>query len=396
MDDERPPLDGITVIDMTANIAGPFATLTLQAMGARIIKIEPPGGDASRHWVPAAANTSAVFATFNRGKKSVQIDAKHPSGNALIKQLVAGADVFVESFRPGKMESIGLGWETLREVNPRLIYCSVNAFGDVGPEAGSPGFDAIMQAYSGLMDLTGEPDGPPCRVGGAVIDVGTGQWAAIQVAGALLQRNRDGRGRRTVATMLGTATGYLMHHLVATICTGTAPTRIGSAQHNFAPYEAIRTAGRMVMVGVNSDPMWHKFCAVIGDPTLASDSRFADNAARVANRRDLVAAVEESTLDVPAEIFVARLRDAGIPAAEVRGIADLAEDSQLEAVGLWALSEDGGRYPQVPVPWADVKAGVVPAAGQDTASVLAKFGLSRESVSELTEQGVIFAGGERR
>jgi CoA:oxalate CoA-transferase len=390
--DVQPPLRGITVIDMTANIAGPFATLTLRGMGARIIKIEPPGGDVSRRWMPADEDASAVFSAFNRGKESVQIDAKQSEGQDLIRKMVSRADVFVESFRPGKIDALGLGWDHLEAVKPDLVYCSINAFGESGPAAGLAGFDAIVQAYTGLMDLTGERDGPPCRVGAAVVDVGTGLWAALSTVGALMQRRVDGCGRHVTTTMLGAAVAYSMHHLVATMRTGVAPTRIGTAQHNFAPYEAIRTATRLVMVGVNSDTMWRKFCVAIGDPALASDPRFESNSGRVHNRVELVEAIERCTRTLAAPSLVQCLHEAGIAAAEVRGIADLVDDKQLDAVGLWALAPNGTRYPRVPLSWSPSHGEEVPAAGEHTEQMLRELGIDRRELEELATLRVI-AGG---
>lgn len=383
------PLHGITVLDMTANIAGPFATLTLQELGARVIKVEPPNGDSARHWSPRDENSSAVFAAFNRGKESVQIDAKQPEGQKLIRQLAARSDVFVESFRPGKAERINLGFDQLKQDNPGLVYCSLNAFGEAGPLAGMPGFDAIIQAYTGLMELTGEADGPPSRSGAAVVDVGSGLWAALGVVGALMQRREDGRGRRVVTTLLGTSVAYLMHHMVATLQTGVAPRRIGTAQHNFAPYEAVRTSTRMVMVGVNTEEMWRRFCSGIGTPDLAGDSRFADNASRVARRGELVSTVEVTTTTMTAAQLVDALSAAGVPAAEVRGVADLVEDRQLDSIGLWGECVDGRRYPQIPLSGAPTVVGPVPALGAHTASVLAEFGASTEQIAEQVASGVI-------
>ncbi len=239
------PLVGLTVLDLTSNIAGPSATLILADLGARVIKVEPPGGDASRSWYPHTDNESAVFAAYNHGKQSVIVDAKSVSGRELLCRLVERADVFVESMRPGKADALGLGWSQLSAINPRLIYSSINAFGSDGPMAGVAGFDAIMQAYSGLMDLTGYADGAPARVGGSVIDVGTGMWAAVEILAALLQRQQTGRGSLASTAMLGTATSFVMHHLASVWMAGVTPHRQGTAQHNFAPYQAIKAALRL-------------------------------------------------------------------------------------------------------------------------------------------------------
>jgi len=394
-DAELLPLSGITVVDLTVNIAGPSGTLALADLGARVLKVEPPGGDVSRRWFPQADGVAAVFSAYNRTKESIVIDAKAPEGRRLIQRLVSKADVFVESMRPGKANDLGLGWDDLRAVNDRLIYCSVNAFGDVGPMAGVPGFDAVIQAYSGLMDLTGYPDADPARVGGAVVDVGTGTWAALGIVSAILQRERDGRGRRVQATMLGTAVGFLMHHLVSTRVAGVAPERIGTAQHNFAPYQAIRAADRMVMIGVNSDGMWRRAAAALGAPQLADDLRFATNPARLSNREELIAEIEAAIRELPAHELVVRLMAANIPASVVRPIGELAEDPQMDALGLWGSTPSGTPLPRTPVADPGTEIGVVPAAGADTLAILADLGLGQEEIDALLSSRVVEVEQER-
>ena len=380
------PLEGVTVVDLTVNIAGPSATLILADLGARVLKIEPPGGDVSRAWYPQDPDGfSTVFSTFNRGKESIVVDAKKPAGRQVIHQLVARADVFVESMRPGKAAALGIGWDDLRAVNDRLIYCSVNAFGDVGPMAGVPGFDAVIQAYSGLMELTGHPDGDPARVGGAVVDVGTGTWAALGVLAALMQRQRDGRGRRVQLTMLGTAIGYLMHHMVSTRLAGVHPKRLGTAQHNFAPYQSIRAADRMVMVGVNSDAMWRRAAEGLRVPDLADDERFRTNDARNAHRVELIDELEAAVSTVPAATVVDRLMAVSVPASVVRPIGDLVDDPQLDALGVWGRTSTGVSLPRTPIAETQGDIGDVPRAGEHTLTILRELGVDGEALDELLE-----------
>ena len=386
------PLDGITVVDMTMNIAGPCATLVLADLGARVLKIEPPGGDASREWYPQASGVATVFSAYNRNKESIVVDARRPEGCKQLQRLVADADVFVESMRPGKADRLGLGWQELRAVNDRLVYCSINAFGSEGPMAGLAGFDAVIQAYSGLMDLTGYPDGDPARVGGAVVDVGTGAWSALAVLAALLQREHDGCGRRVSMTMLGTAVGYLMHHLTSTRLGGVEPRRLGTAQHNFAPYQAVQAADRMVMLGVNSDAMWRRTAAAIGNPALADDARFASNADRIAHRPELIAAIEAATRQLDADTVVARLLEAQIPASVVRSIGALAHDPQLDALGLWGTTPSGDPLPRTPVADPAVEIGAVAAPGEHTRAVLLELGLQDHEVDALVNSSVVDDG----
>lgn len=383
------PLGGITVVDLTVNIAGPFASLVLHDLGARVLKVEPPHGDDSRHWPPFVDGQGAAFVAFNRGKESVAVDAKRPEGRDVLLRLVEQADVFLESLRPGKAAALGLDWDDLEQVNPGLAYCSVNAFGDVGPMAGVAGFDAIVQAYSGIMDLTGYPDGDPCRVGTAMLDVGTGMWAALAVVARLLGAERSSRGGRVQATLFGTAVGYLMHHLVAAGLAGALPRRLGTAQHNFAPYQAIHTSDRMVMVGVNSDRMWQRFCAAIESPSLGADTRFTHNVGRLEGRDELIAAVEAVTSRLPAADLVRRLGLAGIPAAEVRPVEALLDDRQVDALGLWGVTAEGHAVPRIPVDDALSDVGAVPRVGQHTTGALTALGMTDDQIARLAAEGVV-------
>jgi crotonobetainyl-CoA:carnitine CoA-transferase CaiB-like acyl-CoA transferase len=384
------PLSGITVVDLTLNIAGPSATLILRDLGARVIKIESPTGDDSRQWPPFVDGLSTTYATFNRGKETIGLDLKTADGRRLARALIARADVFVESLRPGKATALGLDADTLLEENPALVYCSVNAFGSTGPLAGAPGFDAIIQAYSGILDLTGHPDAEPSRVGTAVIDVGTGMWAAMGVMAALIERERTGRGARVEQTLLGTATAFLMHHLAAVRLSGVAPRRLGTAQHNFAPYQVIRTRGGSILVGVNSDRMWLRFCQAIGDPgRLAADERFATNNARMANRGELISAIELLTQPQATDQLSAALADAGIPSSPVRTVAELAEDPQLDELGLWGATDEGLDLIRFPVGRPGAGMGAAATTPGQTSLVLRELGLSLSEIDALEAAGIV-------
>lgn len=388
---DRLPLAGVTVVDLTVNIAGPFASLVLADLGARVIKVEPPHGDDARTWPPFANEVGTTFVAFNRGKESVAVDAKQPAGRDVIRRLIERADVFLESLRPGKAAALGLAWEDLEPVNPNLVYCSVNAFGDVGPMAATAGFDAIVQAHSGIMDLTGYPDGGPCRVGAAVIDVGTGMWAAIAVLASLLEPDRERRGGRVQATMIGTALGYLMHHVTATRLAGATPRRLGTAQHNFAPYQAIRARDGLVMIGVNSDRMWQRFCTAIGSTKLADDQRYRTNTGRLDRRNEMIADIENVTASLTAADLASRLDAAGIPASVVRPVTQLVNDPQLDALGLWGSTPDSTTLPRIPVDTAAQSLGAVPQIGEHTTDVLLETGLRRDEIAELVRTKAVLA-----
>jgi CoA:oxalate CoA-transferase len=379
----------MTVVDLTVNLAGPFASMVLSDLGARVIKIEPPYGDDARVWPPVVGQTGTVFIALNRGKESVAIDAKTPAGRELICRLVERADVFMESLRPGKAAALGLDWEDLRSINPGIVYCSINAFGDVGPLARAAGFDAIVQAYSGIMDLTGYPDGDPCRVGAGVIDVGTGMWAVINVLAALLEPDPDRRGGRVQTTLLGTAVGFVMHHLAAARLAGAVPRRMGTAQHNFAPYQAIHASDAMVMVGVNSDRMWRRFCDAIGAAALAQERRYATTAGRIANRAEMIRRIEEVTCQMTSVELVDSLTTEGVPASAVRPVTALLDDPQVAALELWGQTPEGHVLPRVPVPAAAHDLGRVPRLGEHTESVLRELGLESTEIERLAEVATI-------
>jgi CoA:oxalate CoA-transferase len=384
------PLAGVTVVDLTLNIAGPSATLILRDLGARVIKIESPSGDDSRQWPPFADGLSTAYATFNRGKETVGIDLKTEAGRRIARTLIAQADVFVESLRPGKADALGLNWESLREANPALVYCSVNAFGSTGPLAGTPGFDAIIQAYSGILDLTGHPDAEPSRVGTAVIDIGTGMWAALGILAALRERDRTGQGQRVEHTLLGTATAFLMHHLAAVRLSGVVPKRIGTAQHNFAPYQAIHTQDGSVLVGVNSDRMWTRFCRAIGDTgSLAGDERFTTNSARMAHRDQLVDAIEALTRRQPTAQLMEALVTAGVPASAVRTVADLADDPQLDVLGLWGATDEGFDLVRFPVGRRGAPLGAAGGTPGQTNRILRELGITAAEIAQLHAAGVV-------
>lgn len=369
-------LTGITVLDLTSNVAGPFCTLILRDLGATVWKVEPPDtGDVVRRWPPFAPDgTSTTFAALNRGKQSVCVDLKSEQGRAAFLGLVERADVLVDSVRPGSLERMGLGQSRLAEHNPGLVRARISAFGPHGSRAGAPGFDAVIQAYTGLMDLTGHPDQPPARVGTGIVDFGTGMWAALGVLGALLERARSGGepGVDVSATLFGTAVGFLMHHLASVELAGVVPVRIGTAQHNTAPYEAIAAADGLVMVGVTGEALWQAFCAAIDDQELAADPRYADNGRRVAVRHELHERIEKVTRAMTAAELADRLVRAGVPCSPIRDVAALAADPELTAAGLWQQAPHG-RAAVIPLTVDGAMADgslAVPGLGEHTDAVL--------------------------
>ena len=283
------PLDGVRVIDLTRVLAGPYATMLLADMGAEVIKVEEPGkGDDTRAWPAFAGGESTYFMSVNRGKKSLTLDLKAEAGKTILRKLLAGADVLLENFRPGTLARLGFGWEAVHALNPRLVYASISGFGESGPEASRPGYDLIVQGESGIMDLTGFPDGPPVKVGNSIADLASGTMAAHGIVLALFARDRTGVGQKVEIAMLEVMAALLTYQGQGYLTTGVSPKRRGNQHPSIVPYEVFETADGYLTVGVANNSLWTRFCQGIDRPDLASDPRFDTEAKRVERRDELV------------------------------------------------------------------------------------------------------------
>src|SRR6185312_13074992 len=280
------PLDGITVLDLTRVLAGPYCTMLLGDMGARVIKIEQPGtGDDTRHWGPPfVAGESTYFLSINRNKESVTLDFKTPEGREILEALLDRCDVVVENFRPGTMARLGLDYDTIAPLHPRVIYCSIAGFGQTGPRRHEPGYDAVMQAEGGLMSITGAASGPPYRLGVAIADIVTGMFAAQGIAFALFARERTGRGQHVDIAMLDSVAALLSYQAAIYFATGSAPGRMGNRHPTIVPYETFAASDGDFVLAVGNDDLWRRFCTAAG---LEADGRFATNQLRVVNYSEL-------------------------------------------------------------------------------------------------------------
>ena len=326
------PLAGIRVLDLTSSLAGPTATEILGALGADIVKIEHPGhGDEARDWGPRFfAGGSVMFFSANAGKRSLALDLKSPQGLDVLLRLADGADVAVQSLRPGTAERLGLGPDALRGRNPRLVYATIGAFGRSGPLALEPGYDPLMQAAAGIMSLTGEPGGPPARVGVSLIDIGTGVWAALAIVAAL----HEGQGRTLDLSLYETALSLVPYQLADVLAGGESAGRHGTGFPLIVPYEVFETADGELMIVAANDRLYAKVCDAVGAPELAADARFATNPLRVANRDDLIPLLQARIAAQPTADLLARLRAAGVPVSPVNDLADVAAEAQLRATGI--------------------------------------------------------------
>jgi crotonobetainyl-CoA:carnitine CoA-transferase CaiB-like acyl-CoA transferase len=317
-----PPLDGLLVADFSRVLAGPYATMLLGDLGADVVKVERPGaGDDTRAWGPPwAGEDSTYYLVTNRNKRSVALDLADEGDRELARRLGERADVLVESFRPGLMAQWGLDGDTLRERNPALVSCSVTAFGSGEAGRALPGYDFLLQAMGGLMHVTGDPDGPPMKVGAAVVDLICGLLAANGIQAALLERERTGQGRHVEVSLMDSALTSLLNQGTAWVAGGVAPTRRGNLHPSIVPYRPFDASDRPVAVAVGNDRLFARLCDALGRPELASDERFATSAARVAHRDELEPLLEDAFARESAEHWVAALRAASVPVGPVNGV----------------------------------------------------------------------------
>lgn len=325
------PLSGITILDLTHVLAGPFCTQSLQDLGARVIKVERPGtGDDTRAFPPFLAGESAYFATLNAGKQSIALDLKLAGDRAIFERLLARADVLVENYRPGAMKRLGCGWEDLSPRFPRLVYAAVSGFGQTGPDARKPAYDMVVQARGGVMSITGESGGPPVRVGASIGDIVAGMYLAQGVLAALFDRERTGKGAFVDVAMLDAQLAIQEHSVAITSATGVPPGPTGARHPTITPFATYRARDGFVVIAAGNDEMFARLCDVLG-LGIASDPRFATNAARCENHALLKRLIEAVTLGEPLAHWLAVLDAAGLPTARVQDMGEVLRDPQLLA-----------------------------------------------------------------
>jgi crotonobetainyl-CoA:carnitine CoA-transferase CaiB-like acyl-CoA transferase len=398
-------LDGITVIDLSRVLAGPYATMLLGDLGARVIKIEQPGrGDDTRRWGPPFTpnGESAYFLCANRNKESVTLDLKHPTGNAIVREMIARADIVVENFKVGSMAALGLGYEALQRIHPALIYCSITGYGQTGPYRDRAGYDAVIEAEGGIMSITGpgageNDEGHPYKVGVAVVDITAGMNAVIAILAALHHRQQTGEGQAIDIALLDTQVSWLANVASAYLVSGQTPKRYGNAHASIVPYQTMRAADGWFMLAVGNDAQFRKLCHLLELPALAEDERFATNQARVVHRTELLPLLEAAFAYTPVAAWTERLGAAGIPAGPVNDIPTALADPQIQARGMVQTVEHPitGPVPLVgPVPKFSSTPATIhlppPLLGEHTHAVLSKWlGYTDEQIQNLTASGVI-------
>ena len=391
----RSCLEGTTVLDFTQIGAGPTCTMMLGDFGADVIKVESPAGDVGRQLGPPWSGPhSAVFVAFNRGKRSIVLDLKQPDGQAVARQLALRADVLVESFRPGVMDALGLGYAALSAENQGLVYCAVSGFGQTGPKSGEAGVDGIMQAASGLMGLIGDELTGPCKVQAPIVDVSTGYVGTSAVLAALLQRSRTGRGSFLDVSLLATAVALQTSALTGYLADGEQPAKIGSAAPYSAPNEAFQSSDGWVMVAAYIGDRWRRLCTILGVPELVNDPRFDTSSNRVHNRPALRQALGPAFARRACADWLEQFKAADILCSKVAEYADLMEDAQVSHLGMVVQMDhagDGGfRTAGHPINPREANAAAFappPRQGEHTRSVLEGVGFSPRDIEALLASG---------
>lgn len=404
------PLHGLRVLDLSRILAGPWASQVLADLGAEVIKIERPGsGDDTRRWGPpflqasdgSATTESAYYLSANRGKQSVAIDFTQPEGAVLVRRLAADSQILLENYKVGGLAKHALDWASLRCVNPALVYCSITGYGQTGPNAQRAGYDAAIQAEAGLMSITGEADGEPGggpqKVGVAVADLMTGMYAVAGILAALRHAETTGEGQHIDLALYDTQVGWLANQAMNYLVGGELPSRRGTAHRNIVPYQVMPASDGHFMLAVGNDEQFRRLCTVLGQPRLAEDVRFAQNAARVAHREALLPLLQERLMQQSRAVWLQRLNDAGVPCAAVNTLDHVFADPQIAARGLrFELPHTlSGNVPMVANPLQFSRTGIEyerapPLLGADTRAVLeARLGLSASELDRLMANGVI-------
>ncbi|MGH7465639.1 MAG: CaiB/BaiF CoA transferase family protein, partial [Longimicrobiales bacterium] len=372
------PLAGLRVLELAQNLAGPYCAQILADLGADVIKVERPGGDAARAWGPPFIDgAGSIFAATNRGKRSIVLDLGGEHGERALRALIERTDILIEAFRPGTFAASGFDYATVKEWNPRLVYCSVLAYGEEGPLRTLPGYDPLMQAHGGLMSITGEAGTRGARVGTSVVDMGTGMWLVIAIMAALRERDATGSGTRLSVSLYDTALAWSSYHIAGYIDTGFLPQPMGSELPMIAPYGAFGTADGEVMIAAANDGLFSRLCDALGLRGVHDDARFGSNASRVANRDAVNETVRSATKHLGTRALLDLLRTHGVPCAPIQDIAQVSADAQTDASGMIARGK-GATALKLPIRFAGARpdAGAPPPrAGEHTAAILDELGL---------------------
>lgn len=391
------PLADVRVLDFSKVLAGPLCTQYLGDLGAEVIKVEAiDHGDDTRQWPPFEGNDGAIFLSVNRNKRSLALDLKSPAAQEIVQRLVKNADVVIESFGPGVAERLGVDYATLSAINDRIIYSSISGYGSVGPMQDGKGYDLVLQAFSGMLSITGEEGGAPMRSPFSPVDQGTGMHAAVGILAGLIERAKTGKGLTIDASLFDTAVGFLGYFLQGFWQRGTEPKRVGSGHESLCPYQVFETQDRPVILGVANDPLWRAFCEVAGEPELASRAGFATNTERVNNRDATVAIVDHIMRKRPREAWLTALGAAGVPCSPVHNLGELTNHPHTKASGMILEYHEAPRGPlrgiAQPLRFNGQRQAQTrppPQLGQHSVEILAETGYSKTEIDKLLNDGVI-------
>lgn len=407
---DRPPggpLDGLRVVDASTVLAGPYATMVLADLGADVIKVEPPEGDATRAWGPpwvgdaaSGTRTAAYYLAVNRNKRSIRLDLRTPDGADVLRAMLRTADVFVENARPGSLDRLGFSDDALRALRPELVHLAITGYGPSGPAAGRPGYDFVIQAMSGLMSITGDADadgGHPTKVGVAISDVVTGLFGVVGILAAVLARARDsGAGQRVDASLLASTLAVLVNQAQNAFVGGQAPARLGNAHPNIVPYETFASADGQLAVAVGSERQWPRFCEALGLPDLVVDPRFATNGDRVEGRAVLGPILAARFRERTTDAWITELERAEIPVGPIRDVAAAFAAPEAIDLGMAATVDHPAfgvlRQAGIPLRFEVTPASIrtaPPLLGEHTDEVLAELGYDQAAIGSLRESGVV-------
>ena len=393
------PLENIIVLDLTRVLAGPFCTMLLSDLGAEIIKVERPEiGDDSRYFGPFKNEQSLYFLSLNRGKKSVSLNLKSEKGKDILKELVKKSDILVENFRPGTMEKLGLGYNILKEINPKLIYASASGFGHTGPDSKKPAYDMLVQAMGGIMSITGWPNTPPTRVGMSIGDITAALFTAIGVTSALYQRTLTGKGQKVDVAMLDSQVAILENALVRYQTDGKIPTPLGNRHPTITPFQAFKAKDEYIVIPIGNDNLWKKFCKVIDKEEFIDDTRFISNDKRTENLNILIPILDKIIVSKTAQEWITLLENAGIPCGPINTIDKVMANKQIEHRNM-IVEVDDKKAGKIKIAGNPIKMTTIPEEktrkappeiGEDNKEILSEFlNYDAKTIAKLKEDGVI-------